>query len=136
MISPVRAVRPWSTGWWRVLSSPLAGLRGETVDGIGHVIAATSAEYEPGRCVYSERFPRGARRLGAVQANDEVLVRVVVPPDVLDRARQAINPPGHGLIKTMRRHPLDAYFALTFAVSWGYWLPVAIAGGPWRHFPA
>jgi membrane protease YdiL (CAAX protease family) len=32
-------------------------------------------------------------------------------------------------------HPLATYFALTFALSWSYWLVDIGAGGTWSHFP-
>lgn len=35
----------------------------------------------------------------------------------------------------IRRHPLGAYVVLTFLLSWGYWIPLAIAGGGGSHFP-
>ena len=31
--------------------------------------------------------------------------------------------------------PLVRYFVLAFALSWGYWIPDALAGGHWSHFP-
>lgn len=38
----------------------------------------------------------------------------------------------HGSI---RRHPLRGFFVLAYLFSWGYWIPVALAGGHWSHFP-
>lgn len=35
----------------------------------------------------------------------------------------------------VRRHPLGAFFVLTYVFSWSYWVPVAIAGGQLSHFP-
>ncbi len=35
----------------------------------------------------------------------------------------------------VRRHPLAAFYAVTFLVSWGYWIPVAVSGGGISHFP-
>ncbi len=32
-------------------------------------------------------------------------------------------------------HPLGTYFGLAIALSWSYWIPDAIAGGHWSHFP-
>lgn len=29
---------------------------------------------------------------------------------------------------TIRRHPLLSFFALTYAISWSYWIPLALAG--------
>jgi uncharacterized protein len=35
----------------------------------------------------------------------------------------------------IRRHPLGAYFAFAYLYSWGYWIPLALAGGHHSHFP-
>jgi membrane protease YdiL (CAAX protease family) len=35
----------------------------------------------------------------------------------------------------VRRHPLGAFYLLTFAISWGYCIPDALAGGHVTHFP-
>lgn len=40
-----------------------------------------------------------------------------------------------GLVRAARRHPLGAFYLLTFALSWGYWIPDALAGGHASHFP-
>ena len=39
------------------------------------------------------------------------------------------------VIGTARRHPLATYLVLTFAVSWGCWVPLALAGGTGSHLP-
>jgi membrane protease YdiL (CAAX protease family) len=38
-------------------------------------------------------------------------------------------------VRVVRRHPLAAFLFFTFAYSWGYWIPVALAGGQLSHFP-
>lgn len=35
----------------------------------------------------------------------------------------------------MRRHPLGAYLLLAVALSWSWWIPVAVAGGTASHLP-
>ncbi|HEU5085519.1 MAG TPA: CPBP family intramembrane glutamic endopeptidase [Acidimicrobiales bacterium] len=35
----------------------------------------------------------------------------------------------------VRAHRLGWFFGLTFALSWSYWVPVALAGGSWSHVP-
>ncbi|HEU4539486.1 MAG TPA: CPBP family intramembrane glutamic endopeptidase [Jiangellaceae bacterium] len=39
------------------------------------------------------------------------------------------------LAAVVRRHPVGAFLFFTFAYSWGYWIPVALAGGRLSHFP-
>jgi membrane protease YdiL (CAAX protease family) len=39
------------------------------------------------------------------------------------------------LAAVVRRHPFGAFLFFTFAYSWGYWIPVALAGGKLSHFP-
>jgi membrane protease YdiL (CAAX protease family) len=43
--------------------------------------------------------------------------------------------PPTGLLGWARRHPLGAFYAVTFLVSWGYWVPDAISGGHRSHTP-
>jgi uncharacterized protein len=40
-----------------------------------------------------------------------------------------------GLSGWVRRHPLGAFYAVTFLLSWGYWVPDAISGGHLSHTP-
>lgn len=35
----------------------------------------------------------------------------------------------------IRRHPLGSFYALTFLISWAYWIPDAISGGYLSHTP-
>ena len=39
------------------------------------------------------------------------------------------------LAAVVRRHPVGAFLIFAFAYSWGYWIPVALAGGKLSHFP-
>jgi len=39
------------------------------------------------------------------------------------------------LTAVVRERPLPAFFVLAIALSWSYWVPDAIAGGHWTHFP-
>lgn len=39
------------------------------------------------------------------------------------------------LAAAVRRHPHGAFFVLAYALSWGYWIPAALAGGRLSHFP-
>jgi membrane protease YdiL (CAAX protease family) len=35
----------------------------------------------------------------------------------------------------VREHPLPTFFGLAIALSWSYWVPDALTGGHWSHFP-
>lgn len=35
----------------------------------------------------------------------------------------------------VRAHPLAAFFIGAFVLSWSYWIPNALAGGHWSHYP-
>ena len=61
-----------------------------------------------------------------------VLVRIDLGPHHL-----APTPPagGSGLRVRLRAHRLGVFYGLAFALAWGYWVPVALAGGRWSHFP-
>jgi membrane protease YdiL (CAAX protease family) len=41
----------------------------------------------------------------------------------------------HGVRDFVRRHRLGVFYALTFAISWGYWIPDAVFGGHLSHVP-
>jgi membrane protease YdiL (CAAX protease family) len=43
--------------------------------------------------------------------------------------------PGRRVLAAVRRRPLGAFFLLAYLFSWGYWVPVAVAGGHLSHFP-
>lgn len=125
-------------------------LRGEELRGSAHSIDGRQepTTAEEGLRAYAARFPGAARRLGVrfgaggvddatmrQVAGRSLLVRIVVPAEALERARAATVVPGRGIVATIRRHPLGSFFALTFAISWGYWIPAAIEGGHLSHFP-
>lgn len=125
--------------WWRnlITTSPVRlRLLGTDVDGRATVVTAGSASADCGRSAFRERFPRTAR--AGLRSGSELpdpLVRVQVEPDVLTRARQATIVAGRGLPAMIRLHPLAAFFLLTYALSWGYWIPLAVTGGHRSHFP-
>jgi uncharacterized protein len=135
--------RPETKTWWRNLAAESAvevRLRGQAVAGAAVAVRGD----ESGAYAYAARFPGTSRRAGLVAARagaasgaatSDPLVRISVPSDHLDRARAATVVPGRGLVATVRRHPLGAFFLLAFAVTWGYWIPVALTGGSLSHFP-
>lgn len=128
--------QPQAKTWWRNLrnESPVRlRLRGEEVLGIARVVTAAGEadEFDRGRRAYLTRFPRAARHPDPGQ----VLVRVAVPDDVLARTRAAVDVPGHGVVRLVRRHPLGAFFTLAYGLSWAVWVPEAIAGGHVSHVP-
>lgn len=51
------------------------------------------------------------------------------PTRTRDRARRPV------VAALVRRHPLGAHLALTFLLSWSYWIPLAVAGGEGSHVP-
>jgi deazaflavin-dependent oxidoreductase (nitroreductase family) len=127
---------PRTKSWWRNLraASPV-GLRllGRDVAGTARVVTATGEPgmFAAGAAALATRFPR----TGAATRDAAVLVRIDVPAAELLRARRATLVPGHGPAATIRRHPLGAYFLLTFLLSWSWWIPDAISGGHASHFP-
>lgn len=65
-----------------------------------------------------------------------MIVRVVPAGDVAllaDGAEVSDRARSRGLLGWIRRHPLAAFYALTFLLSWGYWVPDALAGGHVSH---
>jgi uncharacterized protein len=40
-----------------------------------------------------------------------------------------------GIVAAVRRHPLAAYWAFAFALSWAYWIPLVVTAGQRSHFP-
>jgi membrane protease YdiL (CAAX protease family) len=66
-----------------------------------------------------------------------VVVRVTLPkssplPPAEKKRKEDVEAASKGLIG---RHPLASFYALTFLLSWGYWVPDAISGGRWSHAP-
>jgi membrane protease YdiL (CAAX protease family) len=143
--------RPATKTWWRNLrlAAPVQ------LRLLGHDLGATAqalrgdeepAEVERGLRAWADRFPHAAAKAGAQSqptggdltreaVKRAVIVRIVPPEAALRQARTATQVAGRGLPAAVRRHPLAAYFALAFACSWGYWIPVAAAGGRPSHFP-
>jgi uncharacterized protein len=139
---------PQSKSWWRNLDveSPVrVRLRGQELDGTASVIRDTdqASVFDKGVDAYARRFPRSARRIRSrsaereplAQKRDAVVVRLHIPPQALTKARAATVVPGAGAVAMARRHPLGAFFVVAFALSWTYWIPIALSGGHLSHFP-
>ena len=144
---------PERKNWWRNLSveAPLRiRLRGHELEATGRAIsgAVEPAQVEEGLRAYLRRFPSAARGLALDRpgrriddaelreaAKRAVLVRIDAPMDAVRAAQAATIVPGRGALAIVRGHPLASYFLLTFALSWGYWIRAAIAGGHLSHFP-
>jgi membrane protease YdiL (CAAX protease family) len=143
---------PQTKTWWRNLdvAAPVRlRLLGQDLDATAQALhgGQDPAEVQRGLRAWAGRFPRSAARAGfggppAVGDNPgneavkgAVIVRISPPQAALRQARAATQVPGRGLAAAVRRQPLGAYFLLTFTCSWGYWIPVAAAGGRPSHFP-
>src|SRR5512133_533245 len=84
----------------------------------------------PGQWAWKRRGARPYReRRPVVSLGAEGVWRVASTP--------AVVPGGgpEGLLGWVRRHPLGAFYAVTFLVSWGYWVPDAVSGGHISHTP-
>ena len=142
--------------WWRNLAdeSPVAlRLRGRDLAARAQAFSGGSAPavVEEGLRVYLQRFRAFGRRSGTMtrqgavdeqrleeMARTSVMVRV--EPTVRSALPLAVESPGEpegerGPVAAIRRHPLGAFYLLTFLLSWGYWVPDALAGGTWSHAP-
>ncbi len=141
---------PETKTWWRNLgvASPVRlHLRGQDVEATARALDGDEpAAVERGLRAYADRFPRTASRAGfgadaalhdglGEAAKRAVMVRIDLPEPALRRARAATCVRGRGLPAAVRRHPLASYFLLAYLFSWGYWIPVALAGGHPSHFP-
>ncbi|HZD70354.1 MAG TPA: nitroreductase family deazaflavin-dependent oxidoreductase [Actinomycetes bacterium] len=141
---------PEQKTWWRNLEveSPVRlRLRGRDLHATAVALHGEDepAEVETGLRAYAARFASPARRAGLVPdagdgplletAKRTTLVRITIPRNRLEEARDATVVRGRGAAAAARRHPLAAFFVLAFAFSWGYWIPVAAAGGRLSHFP-
>lgn len=145
--------------WWRNLlqERPVQlWLRGRQLSGRAWAVnRATDVRLAlDGLRVYLRRFPSMARRSGITGSDGtidqgrlrELAARTVIvrilpdengwtaglpapPTDAADLGR------GSGVVAAVRRHPLGAFYPLAFALSWGYWVPDALAGGHRSHFP-
>jgi membrane protease YdiL (CAAX protease family) len=104
--------------------------------------------------VYLRRFPSMARRSGITRpdgtidqdrlrelAARTIIVRILPDEEGWTAARPALHAEdgeperGRGVVAAVRRHPLGAFYLLTFALSWAYWVPDVLAGGHRSHFP-
>jgi uncharacterized protein len=144
--------------WWRNLvdEQPVQlRLRGQELGGVGQALSGQTEIrlVEEGLRVYLGRFPNTARQLGVRSRSDgidlerlhqlaaqTVMVRIWIRPS--REAEVAASSPrefgvnrGTGVVGAMRRHPLGAFYALAFLISWGYWVPDAVRGGHASHFP-
>ena len=138
--------------WWRNLTQErrvVLRLRGRDVTATARAFSgdADPAEVAHGLMVYAGRFPGMARRLGIAGKGDStarlhslakrmVMVRVLPTDDGALLADAARTRDGtRGPLGWIRRHPLGAFYALTFLLSWGYWVPDAASGGHISHTP-
>jgi uncharacterized protein len=145
--------------WWRNLlqEQPVElWLRGQQFNGRAWVVnGATDVTLAlDGLRAYLRRFPSMARRLEItgpdgtihqdrlrVLAARTVILRILPDEDAwtaglpASHAEDGEPERGRGIVAAVRRHPLGAFYLLTFALSWGYWVPDALAGGHRSHFP-
>lgn len=140
--------RPEHKSWWRNLrqeSDVTMLLRGREVGGSARALqgATDPDSVTEGMRIFLRRWPSAARAVGmkgkdpddetslAAAAKDTVIVRVAVPPE--DTPEPVHQEPDTGSV--VKRHPLATFYALTFLLSWGYWIPDVLNGGHWSHFP-
>lgn len=145
--------------WWRNLlqEQPVQlWLGGQQLSGRAWAISgATDLTLAlDGLRVYLRRFPGMARRWGIAGPDGtidqerlrELATRPVIVRILPDNAVWTAGQPaqhaedgeaerGRGVMAAVRRHPLAAFYLFTFALSWGYWVPDALAGGHRSHFP-
>lgn len=142
--------------WWRnlVTESPVTlYLQGHEVSARARAFSGQTAPsvVEDGLGVYFNRFGAAARRSGVVGKADaidqgrlaevaktSVIVRILPTADssIPAATRESpTTPVSSGAVGAIRRHPLRAFYVLTFLLSWGYWIPNALAGGRWSHAP-
>lgn len=142
--------------WWRnLVHEASVGLRLGGHDLVARAQAFSGEDapalVEEGLQVYVRRFPAVARRFGLAKsggsvdqgrlrdlAKRTVMVRVSLSGEdihLVNRVAAIEGAASKGLIGWTRRHPLGAFYALTFLLSWGYWVPDAIFGGHLTHTP-
>ncbi len=142
--------------WWRNLldeSSVRLRLRGHEFDAVAQALSgrANPSLAEDALAAYVRRFRAVGRRFGVLgeggairaerlreMAKGVVMVRIV--PTEAWNVRGERNEPSEparapGLTGVIRRHPLGSFYALTFLLSWGYWVPDALSGGHLSHTP-
>ena len=145
--------------WWRNLlqEQPVQlWLGGRQLSGRAWAVNGTT-EVTPaldGLRIYLRRFPSMTRRLGVTGpdgtidqdrlrglAARTVIVRILPDEDVWRADLPAVHADaadlerGRGVVAAVRRHPLGAFYLLTFALSWTSWVPDMLAGGHRSHFP-
>ena len=142
--------------WWRNLvgTSPVGlRFRGQDLAGTAEAFSGRDdpSVVEEGLADYVRRSPAVGRRFGVLDkggaidgvrlretAKSIVMVRIVpteprgVRGDNHEASEGALSP---GLTGAIRRHPLGSFYALTFLLSWGYWVPDALSGGHLSHTP-
>lgn len=145
--------------WWRNLlqEQPVQlWLGGQQLSGRAWAVSGATdlALALDGLRVYLRRFPSMTRRSGITRPDgtiDEnrlrelaartVIVRILPDEDAGTAGRPAPHPEDgelerdRGVVAAVRRHPLGAFYLLTFALSWAYWVSDALAGGHRSHFP-
>lgn len=141
--------RPERKSWWRNLrdgADVTLRMRGREIQGAARALEGGSepALVEEGLRVFLLRWPKAAGAVGikskdrpvgeaalAEAAKNAVIVRVAVASEDVPAPVDAAADRGG----VARRHPLAIFYALTFLLSWGYWIPDALSGGHWSHFP-
>jgi uncharacterized protein len=145
--------------WWRNLlqEQPVQlWLRGQQRSGRAWAVSGATnlALAMDGLRVYLRRFPSMTRRSGITGSDGAiddnrlrelaartVIVRILSDEEGWTADRPALHAEdarlerGKGVVAAVRRHPLGAFYLLTFALSWAYWVPDALAGGYRSHFP-
>ena len=145
--------------WWRNLlqEQPVQlWLGGRQLSGRAWAVSGATnlALALDGLRVYLRRFPSMTRRSGITGPDgtiDEhrlrefaartVIVRILPDEDAWPAGQPAPHPEdgelerGRGVVAAVRRHPLGAFYLLTFALSWAYWVPDMLAGSHLSHFP-
>jgi membrane protease YdiL (CAAX protease family) len=145
--------------WWRNLLQERRvelWVGGQQLSGRAWAVngATDAALAQEGLRAYLRRFPSMARRLKLASqdgASDQgrprelaartVIVRILPDQDARTADRPALHVDaadlerGRGIVAAVRRHPLGAFYLLTFALSWAYWIPDALTGGHRSHFP-
>ncbi|MGH2578808.1 MAG: nitroreductase/quinone reductase family protein, partial [Actinomycetota bacterium] len=142
--------------WWHNLApeAPVrVHLRGHDLAGRAQSFSGTTdpSPVEQGLRAYVLRFSAVGRKVGIVTregalderrlaeaAKNGVIVRIEPMPGTVSAAPAEAPPEapvGGGPVRAVRRHPLAAFYLTAFAVSWGYWVSDALAGGTWSHAP-
>jgi CAAX protease family protein len=142
--------------WWRNLVSEAPvrlHLRGQDLAARAQSFSGATAPslVEEGLRAYVRRFAAAGRRSGIVTndgaldeerlaevAKSGIVVRIEPMPGTVSAPEAEVPPEAPvraGPVGAVRRHPLAAFYIIAFLVSWGYWVPDALAGGRWSHAP-